>query len=175
MQQLFLKRKPFYSTNEVRIPKYAPIFKTAFVMYFIVQIALPLRHHFIEDDVLWTEEGHRMSWRMMLRTKHATTMYTVVDKATNNSTLIDFDDYLTKKQRKPASSKPDVIWQFAQRIKEDYAKKGMDVEVYVRAFVSVNGRPKKQLIDPEVDLASVKWNPFKHQEWILPSKLDENN
>ncbi|WP_040252428.1 HTTM domain-containing protein [Psychroserpens mesophilus] len=175
MQQLFLKRKPFYSTNEVRIPKYAPIFKTAFVMYFIVQIALPLRHHFIEDNVLWTEEGHRMSWRMMLRTKHATTMYTVVDKATNNSTLIDFDDYLTKKQRKPASSKPDVIWQFAQRIKEDYAKKGMDVEVYVRAFVSVNGRPKKQLIDPEVDLASVKWNPFKHQEWILPSKLDENN
>ena len=175
IQNLFFKNKPFYSENEVVKPGYAPVFKTIFVIYFIVQIALPLRHHCIEGDVLWTEEGHRMSWRMMLRTKSATTTYTVIDKATNKSTLINFDDYLSKKQRKPASSKPDVIWQFAQHLKKEYAKKGMDVEVYVRAFVSVNGRPKKQLIDPKVDLASVKWNPFKHQEWILPSKLDENN
>jgi hypothetical protein len=175
IQNLFLKKKPFYEANETIVPNYATAFKTVFIVYFMVQIALPLRHHFIEDDVLWTEEGHRMSWRMMLRTKHSTTTYIVVDKATNNSTLINFDDYLSKKQRKPAGSKPDVIWQFAQRLKKEYAKKGMDVEVYVRAFVSVNGKPKKQLIDPEVDLASVKWHPFKHQEWILPSKQDENN
>ena len=175
IQNLFFKNKPFYSENEVVKPGYAPVFKTIFVIYFIVQIALPLRHHCIEGDVLWTEEGHRMSWRMMLRTKSATTTYTVIDKATNKSTLINFDDYLSKKQRKPASSKPDVIWQFAQHLKKEYAKKGMDVEVYVRAFVSVNGKPRQQLINPKVDLASVKWNPFKHQEWILPSKLDENN
>jgi hypothetical protein len=38
--------------------------------------------------------------------------------------------------------------------------------------VGVNGGPKKQLINPNVDLASVKWNPFKHHDWILPSDLD---
>ena len=175
IQNLFLKKRAFYNANEVIIPNYAPVFKSVFILYFIVQIALPLRHHCIEGDVLWTEEGHRMSWRMMLRTKSATTTYTVVDKATKSSTLINFDDYLSKKQRKPASSKPDVIWQFAQHLKKEYAKKGIDIEVYVRAYVSVNGKPRQQLIDPKVDLANVPWHPFKHQEWILPSKQDENN
>jgi len=175
IQNLFLKKKPLYETNEIITPRYAPVIKTVFIIYFIVQIALPLRHHFIEGDVLWTEEGHRMSWRMMLRTKSSNTTFSVLDKATNKSTRINFDDYLSKKQRRSVSSKPDVMWQFAQRLKKEYAKKGIDIEVYVRAFVSVNGKPRKQLIDPKVDLASVKWSPFKHQEWILPSKQDENN
>lgn len=175
IQKLFFKKKPFYEDNEVIHPKYATAFKTVFIIYFLVQILLPLRHHLIEDDVLWTEEGHRMSWRMMLRTKHGTTTFKVVDKTTKNATQINLDDYLTKKQKKTVSSKPDVIWQFAQRLKKDYAKNGMDVEVYVTALVSVNGKPRKLLIDPEVDLASAEWHLFKHQEWILPSKQDENN
>lgn len=175
IQNLFLKRKTFYEANELLIPNYAKVFKAVFVIYFIVQIVLPLRHHYIEDDVLWTEEGHRMSWRMMLRTKRGNTSFVVVDKETNTSTRINLDDYLSKKQQKTVSTKPDVIWQFAQHLKKDYAQKGIDIEVYVRAFVSVNGKPSKQLIDPKVDLARVKWHPFKHEEWILPSKQDENN
>ncbi|MFK7783286.1 HTTM domain-containing protein [Psychroserpens sp.] len=175
VQNIFLKRKVFYDLREINTPSYASIFKTIFLAYFIIQIALPLRHHFIEDNVLWTEEGHRMSWRMMLRTKNSTTTFSVIDKATNNSTRINLSDYLSKKQQKTVGSKPDVIWQFAQRLKKEYAKDGIDVAVYVRAFVSVNGKPSQQLIDPEVDLASVNWHPFKHQDWILPSKLDENN
>ena len=37
----------------------------------------------------------------------------------------------------------------------------------------VNGRELKQLIDPNVDLANVKWEHFKHSDWILPSDLDK--
>ncbi|WP_299223009.1 HTTM domain-containing protein [uncultured Psychroserpens sp.] len=175
IQRLFLKRKSLYLTNNVIVPKHVTLFKSVFISYFIIQIALPLRHHFIEDNVLWTEEGHRMSWRMMLRSKSANTSFRVVNKATGSSIKINLDDYLTKKQKRTVSTKPDVIWQFAQRLKKEYAKNGMDISVYVRAFVSVNGRSSKQLIDPEVDLANVKWNPFKHHDWILPSNLDENN
>ena len=175
IQNIFLKKKSFYEANEIIIPSYAPVIKTVFIIYFIIQIALPIRHHFIKGDVLWTEEGHRMSWRMMLRTKSGQTTFTVIDKATDDSTRINFNDYLSKKQRKTVSSKPDIMWQFAQHLKKEYAKKGIDIKVYVKAFVSVNGKPRQQLIDPKVDLANVKWNPFKHQEWILPSKQDENN
>ncbi|WP_323789149.1 HTTM domain-containing protein [Psychroserpens sp.] len=175
IQKVFLKKKPLYEGNDINIPKYAPAIKTVFIVYFIIQIALPIRHHFIEDDVLWTEEGHRMSWRMMLRTKRGTTTFTVLDKATDNWIRINLDEYLSKKQQKTVSTKPDIMWQFAQHLKEEYAKNGMDIEVYVKAFVSVNGKPSRQLIDPKVDLARVKWHPFKHHEWILPSKQDENN
>lgn len=54
---------------------------------------------------------------------------------------------------------------------KDFARQGKDVKIYVSAYVSVNGRPFKQLINPEIDLASVPWETFKHGDWILPSEL----
>ncbi|MGF1555098.1 HTTM domain-containing protein [Paucihalobacter sp.] len=171
INKLFLRRKPHYEAAEIIIPKYAGVLVTVFSIYFVIQVLLPLRHHLIEDNVLWTEEGHRMSWRMMLRTKGGSTHYRVIDTKTNMSIPIKLDDYLTKKQQRGATTKPDVIWQFAQHLKKDFASQGKDVKIYVSAYVSVNGRPFKQLINPEIDLASVPWEIFKHSDWILPSDL----
>lgn len=170
IRDIFLKKKPYYNSDEVIIPKYGNILVYFFTVYFLVHIALPLRHHFFKDDVLWTEEGHRLSWRMMLRAKSGNTRYRVIDEATNQQIPIKLDDYLTKKQQRGASTKPDIIWQFAQHLKKDFAKKGKSVKVYVRSHVSVNGKPSKQLIDPNVDLANEEWHHFKHHDWILPSK-----
>lgn len=171
INRLFIKRKPYYEKAEIIIPNYAPILVSVFAVYFAFQFLLPLRHHLIKDNVLWTEEGHRMSWRMMLRSKQGNARYKVVDKATNEVTHIKLDNYLTRKQKSNASTKPDFIWQFAQRLKKEYAQQGKDVQVFVSAYVSVNGRPYKQLVNPEIDLASVPWSHFKHSDWLLPSDL----
>ena len=170
IRSIFLKQKPFYNSNAIIKPKYAHLITLLFTIYFLIYIALPLRHHFFKDNVLWTEEGHRLSWRMMLRAKSGTVKYSVIDKATNNAIPIKITDYLTKKQLRGASTKPDVIWQFAQHLKQDFAAKGKSVKVYARAYVSVNGKTSKQLIDPKVDLANEEWYHFKHHDWILPSK-----
>jgi len=170
VRNIFLKQKPFYKLSDIIIPKYKSILVTLISVFFAIQIALPLRHHFFKDDVLWTEEGHRLSWRMMLRAKSGKITYSVVDAETNNAISIKLDDHLTKKQQRNAKTKPDIIWQFAQHLKHHFAKKGIRIKVYVRAYVSVNGKPYKQLIDPEVDLANEKWCHFKHHKWILPSK-----
>jgi uncharacterized membrane protein YphA (DoxX/SURF4 family) len=170
IQKLFLKKKPFYAKNEIKIPSYNSLLIVVFAVYFIIQIGLPLRHHFIEDNVLWTEEGHRLSWRMMLRVKHGQTSYWVENKTTGKRTFVNLNNYLSTKQKRTASTKPDVIWQFAQRLKEEYKKKGEDVAVYVNCKISINGKPYKTLIDPNMDLASVEWDIFKHNHWILPLK-----
>ncbi len=170
IQKLFLKRKPFYNAAEHIVPKYKTSLITLFSIYFLVQIGLPLRHHFIKDNVLWTEEGHRLSWRMMLRTKSGRATYRIENKATGSSYVVNLDNYLTMKQKRIVSTKPDAIWQFAQKLKTQFKKDGQDVSVYVNAKVSVNGKPFRQLINPDVDIASVSWNYFKHNDWILPSK-----
>jgi len=169
IQQLFFKKKIFYNAGEIIEPTYSKPFVTLFSLYIIVQLILPLRHHLIKDNVLWTEEGHRMSWRMMLRSKQGITTYSVVDKNTNKAEIIKLDNYLTRKQKHTASTKPDVIWQFAQHLKSVYANKSKDISVYVDCKISVNGKPYKTLINPEVDLASEKWSAFKHSSWLLPS------
>ncbi len=172
IHKLFLKSKPYYNLDEVKVPSYSKPFLVILTCYFLVQIALPLRHHFIKDNVLWTEEGHRLSWRMMLRSKYGIAKYKVVNKKTQQVTRVKLSNYLTAKQSRLASSKPDVIWQFAQRLKKEYSKKGQDVAVFVDCKVQVNGRDYKQLTNPKVDLAEVKWQTFKHANWILPSKQD---
>lgn len=172
IQSIFFKRKDYYDSGEVIIPNGKNLAIALFSIYFILQICLPLRHWFIKDDVLWTEEGHRLSWRMMLRSRSGNTTYRVVDKATDLNIPFKMTDFLTDKQIKPAGSKPDMIWQFAQRLKEHYAKEGKDVKVYVNSFVGLNGEKKQRMIDPTVDLAAVPWDFFEHSSWILPQKIE---
>ncbi|SFZ90517.1 Vitamin K-dependent gamma-carboxylase [Flaviramulus basaltis] len=170
IQKIFLKKKPLYNSEEVIIPNFKTPLIALFSVYFLIQIGLPLRHYFFKDDVLWTEEGHRLSWRMMLRAKSSQTTYRVENKETGKIIHINLKDYLTPKQIRSASAKPDVIWQFSQRLKKQFKANGQDVAVYVNCKVSINGMPFKTFINPETDMANVEWNAFKHSNWILPSK-----
>jgi len=170
VKSLLLRKKPFLSQIEeepVDQQKNLRILKYFFIPYFVIQLVLPVRHYFIKGDVLWTEEGHRLSWRMMLRFKSGTTIFKIRDKKTGER--FDFDHKLlfTERQNKRFAGKPDVIWQGAQRIKEYYAKQGRDVAVYVYNEVSINHHPKRLYANPNVDLTSVQWNYFGHNEWIL--------
>lgn len=170
IRNIFFKGKKYYNKAEVIVPNYKPALLTLGTIYFVIQILLPIRHHFIEDNVLWTEEGHRLSWRMMLRSKSGYTNFKVVNTKTKKVTPINLTQYLTKKQMHAIGYKPDFIWQFAQYLKKEYKKNGEDIQVFASTIVSVNGRPHKQLIDDKVDLANVKWNHFTHNNWLLPSK-----
>lgn len=172
INRLFLWKKEHYDKNEVVIPPYKKPLMVFLTGWFLVQLVLPVRHHFFTDNVLWTEEGHRLSWRMMLRSKGGKSTFKVVEKGSRDTIFVDKSKYLTPKQMNAVNSKPDMIWQFAQRLKREYAKEGKDVQVFVDARVRVNGRPLQQFTDPKVDLANEKWTRFKHKDWILPSKLD---
>eukprot|EP01108_Squamamoeba_japonica_P000146 TRINITY_DN1017_c0_g1_i2.p1 TRINITY_DN1017_c0_g1~~TRINITY_DN1017_c0_g1_i2.p1 ORF type:complete len:454 (-),score=112.76 TRINITY_DN1017_c0_g1_i2:644-2005(-) len=48
------------------------------------QVSFPLRHHFYPGDVVWTEEGHRYSWRMKLRDKSGMLRYYITSKKDGN-------------------------------------------------------------------------------------------
>ncbi|MEX0275593.1 MAG: HTTM domain-containing protein, partial [Flavobacteriaceae bacterium] len=171
IQRIFFKKKPFLEKEKAAPPPYKNAFLVFFGIYFLFQIGLPLRHHFMADNVLWTEEGHRLSWRMMLRSKTGSTQFRVINKQTGQEIEITLGDHLSKKQRRRVQAYPDFMWQFAQRLKKIYAEKGIDISVFVDSRISVNGRPYQDYIDPNVDLANEEWDHLRHHEWILPSKL----
>jgi len=146
------------------------VLKYFFVPYMLIQLLLPIRHWFMKGDVLWTEEGHRLSWRMMLRSRSGEAAFRVIDKKTNEVLRFYNDNLLTYKQQTRLNT-PDVIWQMAQKIKELYKQEGKEVAVYVvQSDVYINSRPAKRLVDPTVDLAGEQWSHFSHHDWIL----DEN-
>jgi len=173
IRKIFFKKKTPFSSNEIRIPTYKNVLFSLGGIYFLIQLLLPIRHHVIKDDVLWTEEGHRLSWRMMLRSRTGKVKFKVVDQKTKKETIINLEEHLTSKQNRRIGCYPDFIWQFAQRIKKSYAQNGEAVSVFATVKASVNGKPYRDLIDPKVDLANAKWNYFWHNEWIMPSEKDE--
>jgi len=170
IHRIFLKKQPFYNSGEIIIPGYYKPLIFVLSTYLLVQIALPLRHHFFQDHVLWTEEGHRLSWRMMLRCKSGFITFWTEDKDTGEREVVKLKTYLSKKQHRIIATKPDVIWQFAQRLKQEFKAQGKNISVYAEGKVSINGRPHQPFIDKHIDIANVPWHHLKHSNWILPSK-----
>lgn len=173
VRSLFFKKKPILKptalpsqTWEFRA-LYMPLVKLLLAVYLLIQLYLPLRHWIYPGNVNWTEEGHRMAWRMMLRSKHGSIYFIVKNPATQAEEKVYPISHLTAKQAAKVATHPDMIWQFCQYLKKHYAQKGQEhIEIYAHSEVSLNGGPYGPLVKPDVDLATVTWDRFKHSSWI---------
>lgn len=173
IRSIFFKTKKPYTANKLDIPRYKNGILVVLGIYFLIQILLPVRHYVIQDNVLWTEEGHRLSWRMMLRSRAGKGVFTVVNKSTGKETTIKPDEYLNNSQMRKVFAYPDFAWQFAQYLKKEFAVDGDSISVYLKkSKLSINDRPYAAFIDPNTDLANTPWLPLEHHDWILPSPVD---
>ena len=133
-------------------------------VYVLAQTLIPLRHHLHDLDPSWSEEGHQFSWRMKTRVKRSLARFVIRD---NNGKVypVKVSDYLTEKQIKDMSGKPDLILQFAHFLRDEHKKKGHDVIVEASSLVSLNGRRFRELIRPGTDLAKEKRQALPY-DWI---------
>lgn len=141
----------------------------ALITYLLFQGLVPLRYLLFPGKVFWTEEGYRMSWKMMARVKTGHIRYTVADGKTGQQWHISASDSFAPVHAKWMAIAPDIAWQYAQRLKRSFAARGFtDLHVYAIDSVKLNAFPEQLLIDSTVDLAAVPWEPFRHSKWILP-------
>lgn len=166
IRSVFLRKKTSIETENGHSNYYGKkIVYFLIIPYLIIQLLLPLRHHFIEGDVLWTEEGHRLSWRMMLRERSGFIHIRIKDLKTGKLSVYDYRKNLTDKQIQNLATKPDFIWQYCQYIKKEF--KGKEIAIFIDCKNSINRKECKTLIDPKFDMAKAKWNYFRHNEWLL--------
>lgn len=136
-------------------------------LYCLVQVALPLRFLAYEGNVMWHEQGMRLSWRVMLRAKGGEVRFLVSDRATGRRAHVDPAQYLTDLQLAEMTSQPDLILQMAHRIAEEYRGRGYsEVEVRADSRISLNGRRSAVLVDPKVDLSRVE-DSLLAPAWVL--------
>jgi hypothetical protein len=137
--------------------------------YCLVELVLPLRFLAYGGDVRWHEQGMRFSWRVMVREKNGSITFLVRNKTTDRTWHVEPHRYLTRLQERQLSGQPDLILQLAHHIRDDFERRGLGpVEVRVDALVSLNGRRLAPLIDPSVDLATVR-DGIGRASWILPA------
>ncbi len=148
-------------------PLLQPVVQATFVLFFVFQITFPFRYLLYPNELFWTEEGYRFSWRVMLMEKAGYTQFTVAD-ATGKRQIVNNNEFLTRLQEKMMSTQPDMILQYAHMLRDHYSAHGFtQPHVYVDSYVALNGRTGKPLIAPDVDLAQ-QTDSFRHKSWITP-------
>lgn len=147
-----------------KLPSWAMI---SIVLYCTLQLLIPLRHHLYPNNVAWTEQGHRFSWRMMLRHKKAIAHFKGIDTKTGKTWTVHPINYLSQKQVRKMKVHPDMILQFAHFLEGEYQKNGMD-SIFISANIqlSLNGRPNKPYVKADKNLAKIPYQPFKTIDWL---------
>jgi hypothetical protein len=151
--------------------EYKPFAKSLMVIgfstFFIIQALIPLRYMLYPDELFWTEEGYRFSWRVMLMEKSGHAEFVVKDQD-GKYAVIENSTFLTPLQEKMMATQPDMILQYAHILHDHYLSLGWkSPQVFVDSYVVLNGRLGKPLIDPLTDLARQE-ESFSHKPWILP-------
>ena len=144
----------------------AKIVSVTLIAFIIFQLLFPWRYIVYPNNLFWGEEGYRFSWRVMLMEKAGYATFYVTDPATGNKGQVFNYEYLTPQQEKMMATQPDMIWQFAQYIKKEYQKKGVQNPIInAEVYATLNGKRSRLLIDPTVDLTKVS-DGFAPKEWI---------
>jgi HTTM domain/Vitamin K-dependent gamma-carboxylase, lumenal domain len=145
----------------------------ALLAWFAVQIYLPLRQGLFRNNVAWTDDGHKFSWRMRIFDRDARGYFFVRDPKTGETWEAEPKDILSPRSAARVMTRAELVHGFAQKIEEMMRERGHeDVEVYAHIEKSLNGRAFQTFIDPEVDLTEVPFNYFGPDPWVVPLTTD---
>ncbi len=136
-------------------------------IYLMIQVVVPMRHHFIKGNVDWTGEGKKFAWRMKQPCK-------IPEEFTFNfghpdpSVDLGFDFQLNKSQMNELLYYPEHVLQV-----RDFLLSRVDPEIrdeiifYPKISSSMNGRRAKRLYDiKRYNLLEVEDKFFQHNNWI---------
>lgn len=170
----FLKRIFNSKTSFQSIEIYKMHFKKPVLiivgLFFCIQLLLPFRYTLYPNELFWTEEGYRFSWRVMLMEKMGISTFKIVNSKTGDFFYVNNKDFLTSFQEKQMSSQPDLILEYAHYLGNHFKSQGHEnIQVFVESYVALNGRLSAPFIDKNVDLYAEK-ESFKPKHWILPFK-----
>ncbi len=151
--------------------------KIGLLFLLCIHLLLPFRHHFFASDVAWSEEGHRYSWRMMLRSKTGSgdfkvTVYKAGNKGVeaDSSYTVRTKNLLTQQQHRKLYTHPDMVLQFAKHLAAQCEARGDSCAVYANTKVKLNQGTYQTYIDPEANLAEVRWAWLGSNNWVLSEK-----
>ncbi|MCW7472864.1 vitamin K-dependent gamma-carboxylase [Leptospira levettii] len=124
------------------------------VVFLLFQVLIPFRHIFYPGQVIWTEEGIKFSWQVMVADKVGEALFFAQGKT------IDPRNELTEYQYRMMVIQPEHIIQYAKHIQSKLALETgqRDIPVYVQSNVSLNGKQAKPLFAPNLDITKIEPN-----------------
>lgn len=140
------------------------------LVWFSIQLLLPVRQAMFPNLVGWTGDGHRFSWRMRAYSRQREGGYLVVNPATGNQYSVDPAEFLGDRSAGYVMTRADISRDFAIWLEKRLQTNSgwPSAEIYARYKVRFNGRPAQAFIDPTVDLTEVERNNWGPDPWVMP-------
>ncbi|MGB3799729.1 MAG: HTTM domain-containing protein [Lewinella sp.] len=142
--------------------------QAAIVAVLAYHVLFPFRHVLQQDELFWTENGFRFSWRVMLIEKAGMASFRVEDRAGDGQVIVNNREFLSTFQEKQMTTQPDFLLEFGHFLADHYRERGfVDPAVYVESYVALNGRMSRAYVDPSVDLTTISADD-PPRKWLLP-------
>ena len=101
------------------------------IIFFLVQIAIPLRHNIEGGNVAWDGHGHRYSWRMKLVNSNCDITMIAFHNQTKEWFEVPSDWVITTRQyQKSVALRPEFLIQYANKLAELFSKENVPAEIY---------------------------------------------
>jgi hypothetical protein len=118
--------------------------------------------------VSWHEQGHQFSWQMMLRDKDGVAIFLIQTRQP------DARGSQTRATTSPSGNtrtmvgRPEMLRLFGHHLERKWGEEHgtRDVEVRAMTAVSLNGRPSRPLVDPNLDLIGVTFSLWP-ADWLV--------
>lgn len=141
--------------------------------YIGIQLFLPYSHFVSKGYNAWTQGLYGYSWDMMVHswsTQHVRVK--VVDQVSGEVTYIRPSAWLREQRQSRWNSHPDMIKQYmtcmAEKLKAHPDLNITQPAIYLDVWRSMNRRFQQRMVDPNVDMVTAPWSPFKKTPWIQP-------
>ncbi len=136
--------------------------------FFFLQITTASRHYFLPGNVLWNDDGMRLSWRVMVREKSGSLTYIVHDQDSGRISNVNPHEYLEWRQVAEMSARPAMIVLFAKKL-EAILQNGDGTrrfQIFADSHASLNGRRRSRMVNPHIDLLAVNLSKsFEGEEY----------
>ncbi len=172
LRRLLPARITGISFQQMHPPRWPVLSRAMIVLLLLFHVVFPFRHLLQQDELFWTENGFRFSWRVMLIEKAGMATFRVEDASGNRQVTVNNREFLSAFQEKQMSTQPDFILEFGHFLADHYREQGFaDPSVFVESYVALNGRLSRAYVDPTVDLTTVS-PADPPRDWLLP--FEEN-
>ena len=137
-----------------------------FAIILFVQIIVPWRFLLYQGNRFWTEQGYRFGLSLLLFEKSVSTTIIDTDAHSGKAGIVLNSEFLNRHQEKQMAMQPDMIVQFAHFLGDYYRREGMMIAaVRAEVYATLNGRPSRLLIDPNINLLECS-DDFSEKQWI---------
>jgi vitamin K-dependent gamma-carboxylase len=144
------------------------LLKIAILIYILIQLLLPFRHHLIPNNVNWTGQGKFFSWRMkMPHKKPGQIQILTYDKASGEQLFPKVD--IRPHQLNALIYHPTLLPQLLDALANNLNKqRNKELDFKVNINVSMNGRPMQQVYISDKNISKLQLKNWQDNNWILP-------